>query len=194
MRQRRNFLLTLIVSIGVPMISGGDEVGRTQRGNNNGYCQDSTLTWTPWAVNDEDRRLYRFVQQLLTLRASQAVLLRRTFLRGRPNATDVLWLRPDGHEMTPADWNDAERRALGVLLDGHAIPETNAHGRIVTGDTLLILLNAGPDDVRFVMPRRKGSRWERVVDTADPEGRPRKVEGGAVCRVTGRSAAVFRHL
>jgi len=195
MRQRRNFLLTLMVSLGVPMISGGDEVGRTQNGNNNGYCQDSTLTWTPWAVPEEESQFYRFVQQLLTMRASQPVLQRRTFLNGRrPGAADVLWLRPDGQEMTDSDWNDGERRAIGVLLDGHAIPETDAHGRPIVGDTLLILLNAGANDVRFVMPRRKGSRWERIVDTADPDGRPRKVDSGALCRIIGRSAAVFRHL
>jgi glycogen operon protein len=195
MRQRRNFLLTLTVSLGVPMISGGDEVGRTQRGNNNGYCQDSTLTWTPWGVSEEEQQFYRFVQQLLALRASQPVLQRRTFLGGRrPGAADVLWLRPDGQEMGDSDWNDAERRALGVLLDGDAIPETDAHGRPIVGDTLLILLNAGSNDVRFVMPRRKGAYWERIVDTADPQGRPQRIESGSLCRMIGRSAAVFKQL
>jgi glycogen operon protein len=176
------------------MLSGGDEVGRTQGGNNNGYCQDSELTWTPWDVPSEEAQFNDFVQRLIALRASQPVLRRRTFLSGRrPGAADVLWLRPDGQEMTEADWTESERRALGVLLDGGAIAETDPHGRPIVGDTLLILLNGDVADVRFVMPRRKGSRWERIIDTADPEGRVWKVDSGAMWRVHGRSAAVFRH-
>ena len=194
MRQRRNFLLTLLVSLGVPMLSGGDEVGRTQQGNNNGYCQDSSLTWTPWKLPPEERQFRAFVERLIAVRRSQPVLQRRTFLSGRgPGAADVLWLRPDRHEMTDADWADPERRALGVLLDGHAIAETDTHGRPIVGDTLLILLNAGADEVTFTMPRRKGRRWERLIDTADPDGPTARVDAGAEWRVSGRSAAVFKH-
>ena len=138
MRQQRNLLLTLLVSVGVPMLSGGDEIGRTQHGNNNGYCQDSELTWTPWEVASEDRQFCQFVERLIALRQSQPVLRRRTFLSGRrPGAADVLWLRPDRREMTDADWADPERRVLGVLLDGQAIAETDSRGRPIVGDTLL---------------------------------------------------------
>ncbi len=194
MRQRRNFLLTLLVSVGVPMLSGGDEVARTQHGNNNGYCQDSNLTWTPWEVAPEDRQFCRFVERLIALRRSQPVLRRRRFLSGRrPGAADVLWLRPDRREMTDADWADPERRALGVLLDGQAIAETDSRGRPIVGDTLFILLNAGADEVAFVMPRRGGRRWERLIDTADPDGAIARVEAGAEWRLPGHSSAVFRH-
>jgi isoamylase len=194
LRQRRNFLLTLFISLGVPMLSGGDEVGRTQTGNNNGYCQDSELFWTPWDVPREEQQFCDFVRRLIALRASQPVLQRRKFLSGRrPGAADVLWLCPEGQEMAEADWTDGERRALGVLLDGGAILETDAHGRRIVGDSLLILLNGGEADVQFVMPRRKGSRWERLIDTADPDGRVWKVDSGGTWRVRGRSAAVFKH-
>jgi isoamylase len=194
MRQRRNFLLTLFISLGVPMLSGGDEVGRTQAGNNNGYCQDSELLWTPWDVPPEEQQFCDFLQRLIALRASQPVLQRRTFLSGRrPGAADVLWLRPDGQEMAEADWTDAEGRVLGVLLDGNAISETDAHGRPIVGDTLLILFNGGDADVPFVMPRRKGSRWERIIDTFDPAGRVGRVASGAIWKVHGRSATVFKH-
>ena len=177
------------------MLSGGDEVGRTQDGNNNGYCQDSPLTWTPWDVLDEQERFCDFVERLIALRRSQPVLRRRTFLSGRgPSAPDVLWLRPDGQEMTDADWGDPERRVLGVLLDGSAIAETDAHGRPIVGDTLLILLNAGAKDVRFVMPLHKARRWERLVDTADPEGPASFIDAGLGRRLRARSAAVFRRL
>jgi len=194
-QQRRNFLFTLFVSIGVPMLSGGDEIGRSQLGNNNAYCHDSELTWTPWSVTPDDQAFYEFVRRLIALRASQPVLRRRTFLSGRRSgATDVLWLRPDGREMKNGDWADVERRTLGVLFDGDAIPETDTHGRRIVGETLLILLNAGAGDVGFVLPQRKGRRWDRLIDTAEPEVTSRIFDGGALWRLVGRSAAVFRNL
>jgi isoamylase len=192
-RQRRNFLLTLFVSIGVPMLSGGDEVGRSQHGNNNGYCHDSELTWTPWELPPEEQQFYEFVRRLIAVRAAQPVLKRRTFLgRHAAGAADVVWLRADGREMSDTDWADAGRRALGVLFDGDAIPETDTHGRRIVGDSLLILLNAGDADLKFVLTRRKGTRWERVLDTADPSGRSRQVNAGATVTVIARSAVVFR--
>jgi glycogen operon protein len=193
LRQRRNFLVTLFVSLGVPMLSGGDEVGRTQLGNNNGYCHDSELTWTPWSSSETERAFRDFVRRLIALRASQPVLQRRTFLNGRrPGAADVLWLRPDAAEMTDADWNDGERRVLGVLLNGDAIPETDTHGRPISGDTLLILLNSGHDDTPFTLPQRTHTRWERLVDTADPEESAFSVGSGSTWIASAHSAAVFR--
>src|SRR5262245_18233408 len=100
-----------------------------------------------------------------------------------------MWLRPDGKEMTDAERNDGERRTLGVLFDGDAIPETDAHGRKLAGDTLLILFTAAADDSPFVLPRRRGARWERLIDTADPDGRSRKLDGGAAFTLVARSAA-----
>jgi glycogen operon protein len=125
------------------------------------------LSWTPWKIDKDQQEIMTFVQSLLALRASQPVLQRRTFLSGRRTGTiDVLWLRPNGAEMTAADWNDPERRTLGMLLDGNGILERDAQGELITGDTLLILLNAGVEDVLFTLPARLPSVWTCLVDSA----------------------------
>jgi glycogen operon protein len=193
-RQRRNFALTLLVSVGVPMLSGGDEVGRTQRGNNNAYCQDNDLAWTPWDVPPDGLALSAFMRRLVALRRSQPVLRRRTFLTGRSgDPPDVLWLDPNGVEMTEASWADPGRHTLGMLLDGKAIPETNAQGERVQGDTLLILLSADASPVPFSLPAGgHGSRWEQLIDTNDPDGPANAVSGGARLTLAPHSARVFR--
>jgi len=192
-RQQRNFLATLFVSVGVPMLSGGDEFGRTQFGNNNGYCQDSPLSWTAWPPEAAEQDLLAFVQRLTALRASQPVLQRRTFLSGRrPGATDVLWLGPDGGELTSEAWNDHERRTLGMLLDGDAIFERDERGQLISGDTLLALLNASPADVPFMLPRRGASVWECLIDTAAPAAAVRPAKAGFPWLLVGQSVAVFR--
>jgi glycogen operon protein len=189
-RQRRNLLLTLMVSIGVPMVSGGDEVGRTQRGNNNAYCHDSELTWTPKGLALEDAAFLEFSKRLIALRKSQPVLRRRTFPAGRPaGAADVLWLGPDGEEMTESDWNDGERRILGVLLDGQEILEQDARGERIVGDTLLILLNAGDEDVLWTLPAHNGNQWECAINSADPDAEPERVDSFTL---VAHSSAVFR--
>jgi isoamylase len=169
-RQVRNFMLTLLASIGVPMISGGDEVLRTQRGNNNAYCHDSPLSWTPWRRDPERTAMLEFTRALVALRRSQPVLRRRTFLRGGPQA-DVRWLRPDGAEMTDADWFDADRQVLGMLLDGNHIGERDSRGRPLRGDTLLVLLNASAAGLHFALPDR-GTRWELLIVSTDATPRP----------------------
>ena len=190
-RQQRNFLLTLFVSIGVPMLSGGDEIGRTQAGNNNAYCQDNTLSWTSWDLDDERAALLTFVQALGRMRASEPVLERRTFLGGRrAGGADVLWLTPDGGEMTNEHWAEAERRALGMLLDGDAVPEVNAAGVQRGGDTLLILLNGGAEEVVWQLPPSDDRRWEPLISTAD--ARPSLADDGLTCRIPGRAAAILR--
>jgi len=192
-RQRRNFMLTLLVSQGVPMLSGGDEVGRTQDGNNNAYCHDTPLSWTHWDLDAEDAALLDFVRQLIALRASQPVLQRRTFLVGRrAGAVDVLWLQPEGGEMGDAEWHDAGRRAVGILLDGDAIPETDAYGVPVRGDTLLILLNASAEDVRFALPGGVAA-WTERLNTCDST-RPLAptLDGGAVLLPARSSAILLR--
>ena len=135
------------------MVSGGDEMGRTQLGNNNAYCQDSPLAWTPWDGENAEGPFLAFATRLNALRAAQPVLRRRTFLAGRrPGNTDVLWLRPDGQEMADADWTHPDGRALGMLLDGHGILERDAHGEKMVGDTLLILLNGSGQAQAFTLP------------------------------------------
>ena len=192
-RQRRNFLVTLLVSQGVPMLSGGDELGRTQHGNNNAYCHDSELSWTAWDVRAETREFLQFVQRLLALRAAQPVLKRQTFLNGRrPGVSDVLWLRSEGGEMSDADWNDPSRRALGMLLDGDAMLDSDSHGRRITGDTLLVLFNTGDRDVNFTLPMRDGRAWVLEVDTADAVDPAPALRGPAAVTMTDRSVMVFR--
>jgi glycogen operon protein len=192
-RQRRNFLLTLFVSQGVPMLNGGVEIGRTQRGNNNAYCQDNEISWTSWEVSGDEAAFLDFLRRLVAFRASQPTLRRRTFLRGRSEGhADVVWLRPEGGEMTNGEWNDPRRRALGMLLDGHSILETNAQGEPIVGDTLLVILNAGADNLEFMMPGKAGVSWERCVDTSSPDDAAAAVEAGTAWPVMARSAVVFR--
>jgi isoamylase len=193
-RQQRNLLFTLLMSVGVPMLSGGDEVGRTQHGNNNAYCQDSPLSWTPWGEG-ADAELLAFTRALVTFRQSQPVLLRRTFLDGRrAKGADVLWLRADGRDMTEADWGDAERRVVQVLLDGRALLESDAHGERIVGDTILLVFNSARADVTVTLPKTTGraTRWERVLDTSRPGGPSHVLGGGVEWTMPAASATAFR--
>jgi glycogen operon protein len=178
------------------MISGGDEVGRTQWGNNNAYCQDGPLSWTPWRLDQEQRDLLAFVQSLAALRASEPVLQRRTFLRGRlPETTDVLWLREDGAEMSGTDWHEPHRHVLGMLLDGEGILERDGRGEPIRGNTLLILFNGGTDDQICTLPTRGRSNatWDLVIDTAAADTRqPARVRGGTDWTLRRHSATIFR--
>ena len=193
-RQRRNLVATLLVSQGVPMLSGGDEVGRSQDGNNNAYCQDSPISWTRWDGGPAETAFLEFVRRLLGVWKTQPVLRRRTFLSGRrASATDVLWLRPDGHEHTEVDWADSTRAALAMLLDGNAILEPDAHGRAVVGDTLLVMFNGSNGQVEFALPVRSGgSAWTRLIDTADPDGPPVAVPSGGTVQAMARSVSIWR--
>ncbi len=194
-RQRRNFALTLLVSQGVPMISGGDEVGRTQGGNNNAYCQDSPMSWTAWDSNDVAAEAFKsFVTRLLAFRAAEPALRRRTFLSGRrPGSTDVQWLRSDGQEMGEADWNEPGRRTLGMLLDGQEILERDARGEVITGATLLTFFSSAAADEMLTLPAwRDASGWTRVIDTADPEGEAVSLPAGSTWTLPARSASIWR--
>ncbi|MBI3299462.1 MAG: glycogen debranching protein GlgX [Elusimicrobia bacterium] len=194
-RQKRNLLATLIFSQGVPMISGGDELGRTQRGNNNAYCQDNELSWLSWDLGPAERSLLEFTAGLVKLRAGQPVLRRRRFLHGRgtPGAgiKDIAWLNPGGGEMTDQDWSTAYVRTLGVRLAQDAIDEVDERGRRCPGDTLLFLMNSGHERVPFTLPeRRGGDAWEPLFDTARPELDSRLARGAY--SLEGRSFAAFR--
>ena len=191
-RQQRNFLVTLLVSIGVPMVSGGDEVGRTQGGNNNAYCQDSPLSWTPWTRTPQAEGLRAFTAALTELRASEPVLRRRTFLRGRfRNKADVIWLNAHGLEMSSADWHAPAGHVLGMLLDGTAIPERDERGEWITGNTLLVLFNGGRTDQLFTLPALlPHSRWQLAIETANPDVAGRPV--GERWMLLRHSTAVFR--
>jgi glycogen operon protein len=197
-RQVRNFLATLLLSQGVPMLAAGDEMGKTQHGNNNAYCQDNEISWIDWDLTPAGEALLRFTRLLVQFRRAHPVLHRRTFFHGRngldAHVSDVLWLAPDGQEMTDARWHAPDTRTLGVLLAGDAIDEVTPRGEPVRDDTLLVLLNAATDAVPFVLPPAgPGRAWLLELDTARPAEVPAGPETGHY-NVSGRSFAVLRAL
>jgi glycogen operon protein len=195
-RQKRNLMATLLLSQGVPMISGGDEVGRTQRGNNNAYCQDNDLSWTHWDLTPEQREFLEFTRRLVRLRHDQPVLRRRRFFRGRTvrgaGVKDIAWLEPNGGEMTDESWNAGFIRCLGVRLEGNAIDEVDGRGRPIIGDTLLVLLNGHHEPIDFTLPDEDGQRWQRIVDTTDVGAPANRFDGGARYPLVGRSVVLFQ--
>jgi isoamylase len=196
-RQRRNLMATLLLSVGVPMLSGGDEVGRTQRGNNNGYCQDNEISWISWRLAPNDKVFLEFTRRLIRIWKENPVLRRRKFFQGRrirgAEVFDINWLDPTGHEMTDDMWNSPDVRCLGVRLNGDAIDEVNERGERITGDSLALLLNAGDDPVSFVLPATKPEeRWEMLVDTTDPWVPPRRLGAHDRYQLQSRSMAVLR--
>jgi glycogen operon protein len=199
-RQMRNFMATLMLSQGVPMISGGDELGRTQLGNNNAYCQDSEVSWYNWDLGPEDRRFLEFVRRIIAIRKRQPVLQRRHFFGPTDGQDDAMkriyWLAPDDREMTADDWARPKSCTLGLLLTAGAVDDIDSQGRKVEGDSLLLLLNADPTDVPFVLSGRgNGTRWERLLDTArEPVGleRRRFWRRNETYRMAERSLALFR--
>jgi glycogen operon protein len=198
-RQVRNLLATLLLSQGVPMISHGDELGRTQRGNNNAYCQDNELSWIDWNLNEEQAQLLAFTAMLIRFRLTQPVLRRRKYFQGRSirggDVKDVAWLTPEGSEMNDEAWNADFVHSIGMLLSGNAIEEVNEQGEPVMGDTLLILFNAHSDEIQFTLAPIDGDRdwqWQRVFDTAEPGAAGAGYKPGATYAVQGRSAVVLR--
>ncbi len=170
-RQQRNLLATLMLSQGVPMLLGGDEIGRTQQGNNNAYCQDNEISWFDWSSVDTD--LLEFTRSLIAFRREHPVFHRRRWFHGRPirGSVDIAWFRPDGQEMSDEDWEAGFAKAIGLYLNGEAIFEKDQRGRHITNDSFVVLLNTG-DALEWTLPERWASSWEEVLRTA-PEG-----EGG----------------
>jgi glycogen operon protein len=172
-RRKRNFLTTLLLSQGVPMIVHGDELGRTQFGNNNVYCQDNELSWIDWEEARTYESLTRFTAQLAALRAAHPLFRRRRFFDGRPigdsGVADIAWLRRDGGLMTERDWASAPAATIVVFLNGRGIPEPDALGEPIVDDSFLLLFNPLPHSVAFTVPGPEyGGLWEVVIDTADP--------------------------
>jgi glycogen operon protein len=196
-RQKRNLLTTLFFSQGVPMLLAGDEIGHTQRGNNNAYCQDNDISWIDWKLDDRRRKLLDFTKRLITLRRRHPALQRRRFFVGDfvwdSQFKDVAWLNPDGSEMTPNDWQKPWLSSLGFLLGGDAIPMVDARGKRVVDDGLLVLLNAHREPVKFQLPDDGGGTWLLELDTGDGDGN-KAVD--APCRgeyeLAGRSMVVLR--
>ncbi|MGP8159908.1 MAG: glycogen debranching enzyme GlgX, partial [Candidatus Dormibacteria bacterium] len=192
-RQQRNFLTTLLISQGCPMILSGDELGRTQGGNNNAYCQDNEVSWLDWAHADAE--LLAFTRRLIDLRARHPGLRRRHFFTGKVvgwrGRRDVRWLRSDGQEMTDADWGDHRGQSLTMILDGGLIPDRTATGDRITDDTLAVLLHSSAERCDWELP---SGTWEVVVDTAHPDEEPgtRAVHAPDPLQVEGRSLMVLR--
>ncbi|GHF84899.1 glycogen debranching protein GlgX [Streptomyces thermodiastaticus] len=182
-RQQRNFLATLLLSQGIPMLCHGDELGRTQRGNNNAYCQDNEISWVDWNLTEEQRELTEFTRYVIGLRAAHPVLRRRRFFQGETATRDdqplpdLVWLRPDGGEMTEADWQRSDAHSVAVFLNGDAIAEPDRQGRRVVDDSFLLLLNGYWEPVDFRLPGPVyGERWTTLIDTAEDQGLPDEAE------------------
>ncbi len=173
-RLMRSFIATLAFSQGVPMLSHGDEIGRTQRGNNNAYAQDNEISWMHWDLDEHQQQLLAFTRKCFNLRHTHAVLRRRHFFRGEPTTKggpkDLCWIRPDGEEMTDADWHNRDNHAIGMLIYGEATDETDDRGRPIKGDTLLLIVNGGTEPVDFKMPTIEGDGiWAEMIDAAHRE-------------------------
>ncbi|MGC9544303.1 glycogen debranching protein GlgX [Streptomyces sp. UG1] len=182
-RQQRNFLATLLLSQGIPMLCHGDELGRTQRGNNNAYCQDNEVSWIDWRLTDDQRALADFTRHVIALRAAHPVLRRRRFFRGETPThpdqplPDLVWFLPDGRAMTRDDWHRAEAHSVAAFLNGDAIAEPDRCGRPVVDDSFLLLLNAHWEPVEFQLPDSTyGDRWTTLIDTSEQQGPPDEQE------------------
>ena len=196
-RQRRNIIATLMLSVGVPMISGGDELGRVQLGNNNAYCQDNEISWTPWETTPERRDFFDFTRRVIRIWKEHPVLRRRKFFQGRrirgADVLDIAWLDSSGREMTDATWSSPDVRCLAVRLNGDAIHEVDERGARIIGDTLLLMLNAGDQPMAFTLPATAPEeRWETLLDTADPWSPPRRLRAGGRYELLPRSMAVLK--
>ncbi|MGW6458236.1 glycogen debranching protein GlgX [Streptomyces sp. NPDC055078] len=203
-RQMRNFIATLMLSQGVPMLSHGDEFGRTQGGNNNAYCQDNEVSWVKWPEPGSagEGSLLEFTRAMVWLRRDHPVFRRRRFFHGRPvegthdELTDIAWFTPQGKEMTQWDWDAAHAKALTVFLNGHAISEPGPRGERISDDSFLLMFNAGARELDFAVPVSHGRQWQIVVDTARAQGVPpgggEQVTAGDRVRLAGRSLTVLR--
>ena len=189
-RRVRSFLATLMLSQGVPMLVMGDELGRTQRGNNNAYCQDNEMSWVDWEHADTD--LIEFTRQLIKFRAAHPVFRRRRWFQGREVlggsfTEDIGWFTPSGTEMTSADWEVGFAKSLGVWLNGAAIPSPDPRGARVLDDDFMVFFNAGDAPIEFTLPAGVGAGWQHEIDTAQPDG---LCGGVADSRVTVADRAV----
>jgi glycogen operon protein len=194
-RMMRNFLATLAFSQGIPMLGHGDELGRTQLGNNNAYCQDSELTWVDWSLGPAEWKLLEFARRVFAIRRHNPVLRRRHFFYGRlvgeTGAKDVAWLLPEGVELESRDWHDAHRHAVGMLIHAASTDERDERGRLAGGETVLLLLNPGGRSVRFTLPRlHERGIWVEELNTGRQGSRP--VRGDAVS-LLAHSLILLRH-
>jgi glycogen operon protein len=195
-RQKRNLIATLLLSQGVPMILGGDELGQTQQGNNNTYCQDNPLSWLNWQLDESQKHFLAFVKKVIRIWMLQPVFQRRQFFKGRAlrgsDIKDISFFNPSGNEMSDADWSTGYIKCMGVRLAGDLLDDENERGEPVVGETLLLLLNAHHEPLPFALPTtRTEHQWHRVLDTADESGQPMVFRGGESYTLQDRSLAVL---
>jgi isoamylase len=198
-RQKRNFLSTLFLSQGIPMLLGGDEIGRTQQGNNNGYCQDNEISWFDWAAADHD--LLEFTTKLIELRKQHPVFRRRRWFQGRPihgaTVTDLGWFTPEGLEMAEEHWGEGFAKAVGVFLNGEGIADPDPRGERIVDDSYYVLFNAHHEVLRFVLPKENwGKEWTVVLDTAATQAQQDQEshKAGEEVDVEARSLKVLRRV
>jgi isoamylase len=198
-RQKRNLLVTLVLSQGVPMLLGGDEIGRSQRGNNNAYCQDNEISWFDWSLRDENLALLGFTRRLMDFRSRHPVFRRRKWFQGRglfgSGVSDIGWFNPDGKEMTGDQWNDGMAKCMCVFLNGEEVPDPGPRGERITDDSFLIFFNAFHEPLEFTIPDGDyGSAWAAEIDTNDPSLKEGSLtyKAGEVISIEARSVLVLR--
>jgi glycogen operon protein len=196
---KRNFISTLLLSQGVPMLLAGDEVSRTQNGNNNAYCQDNEIAWHDWYWDDPKWRLLNFTKKMIQLRREHPIFRRREFFKGVPvgnlGRKDVAWLKPDGNEMTTEEWEKEFARCLGMWLNGEQLPEMDDRGRQLQDASFLVLFNAHNGVIDFKLPQHGGT-WATEVDTSFETGEPapeRAAPQGSY-PLQGRSIVILREV
>lgn len=194
-QQRKNLFATLMLSQGVPMIRGGDELSHTQQGNNNAYCQDNEISWLSWELNEDKQEFLDFCRRVVQLWQEQPVLRRRNFFQGRrirgAGVKDIAWLSATGKELTDHEWSSRSFRCLGIRLNGESIDEVDEQGQRIAGDTLLVLLSDQSESTEFTLPRHRPSeRWVPMFDTSRPDPGD-AFESGSTYPLAGRSVAAF---
>jgi glycogen operon protein len=197
-RQKRNFLATLFLSQGVPMLLAGDETGRTQQGNNNAYCQDNEISWLDWEHNDED--LLDFTRRLIRFRMDHPVFRRRRWFQGQPihsaDLGDIAWFTPQGKEMTEKNWDEEASKSLAIFLNGKGIRSKGPRGETVTDDSFHLFFNAHSETVTFTLPPINHSkRWTKVIDTNESFLSDSEMQYSEDSRISvaARSLVVLRH-
>jgi isoamylase len=193
-------MATLLLSQGVPMICGGDEMGRTQGGNNNAYCQDNPISWHDWNLSNEKRAFLDFTKELIRLRQAHPIFRRKKYFSGRKiRGTDIkniTWHRPDGEEMTDAEWNESFVKVLGLRLSGEDIDEVDEQGELIRDETFLILMNAHYESISFVLPKEAAQVvWQLTLNTAaDRLKEVLRLKSGDPFDLGGRSLALFKKI
>ncbi len=200
-RQHRNFLTTLLLSLGTPMLAHGDEMGRTQRGNNNVYCQDNELSWINWDLASENEEFVEFTKRLIRIRQNHPVFRRRRFLAGGPLGSevrdrDIAWLTPAGRLMTQDDWGFAFGKSLMVYLNGQGITETDMRGQRLVDDSFILMFNAYHEPIEFTLPSEQyGASWKMIVDTDQDTGHPEEaliIQSGGTIELPARTSMLLR--